>query len=54
MRQLIMIEFLSGVLYRTKLLDSNIPEKDLIIGFEINKKLKKCLLILMEGITFLV
>ncbi|KAF3620854.1 hypothetical protein FXO38_32145 [Capsicum annuum] len=35
MRHLVMIGFFPGILYRTKLLGSNIPWKDLIISFDI-------------------
>lgn len=52
-RNPIMIKFFSGILYRTKLLDPNIPTKDLIISFDIYKNLMNHILILMKGIIFM-
>ncbi|KAF3636126.1 hypothetical protein FXO38_24329 [Capsicum annuum] len=52
-RHPIMIEFFPGVLYRIKILSSNILGKDLIIGFYIYMHLKNRLIVLTEGITFM-
>ncbi|PHT40784.1 hypothetical protein CQW23_19638 [Capsicum baccatum] len=52
-RHPVMIEFFQGILYRTNFLSSNTARKDVIIGFDIYRKLKNRLIILKEVITFM-
>ncbi|PHT40659.1 hypothetical protein CQW23_19513 [Capsicum baccatum] len=53
-KQPVMIEFFLSVLYKTKILGSNIPGKDMIIVFYTYRQLKNCLIILTERTTFMV
>nr|XP_009796126.1 PREDICTED: uncharacterized protein LOC104242744 [Nicotiana sylvestris] len=46
------IEFFPGLKYRTKLLGSDVPGKDLIIGFDIYRQLRDQLQIKANGIAF--
>ncbi|XP_033508881.1 uncharacterized protein [Nicotiana tomentosiformis] len=48
----ITIDFFLGLKYRTKLIGSDVPGKDLIVGFVILRQLKDQLQIRANGITF--
>nr|XP_009787411.1 PREDICTED: uncharacterized protein LOC104235369 [Nicotiana sylvestris] len=46
------IEFFLGLKYRTKLIGSDVPGKDLIIGFDIYRQLRDRLQLKANGIAF--